>query len=80
MQVESIAEWSKGSILQYFWPALSDNQSKKNNFWSSFEWPLKTGFTVILCCFLKIIFVYANTVDPDEVSNSMLWDIQVPKG
>ena len=26
MQVESIAECSKGSILQYFWPALSDNQ------------------------------------------------------
>ena len=25
MQVESIAECSKGSILQYFGPALSDN-------------------------------------------------------
>ena len=40
MKVESIAECSKGSILQYFLPALSDN-------WSSFfEWPLKTSFTV----------------------------------
>ena len=29
MQVKSIAECSKGSILQYFWPALSDNWSWK---------------------------------------------------
>ena len=29
MKVESIAECSKGSILQYFWPALSDNRSWK---------------------------------------------------
>ena len=38
MKVKSIAECSKGSIHQYFWPALSDN-------WSS-EWPFYTGFTV----------------------------------
>ena len=29
MQVKSIAECSKGSILQYFWPALNDNRSWK---------------------------------------------------
>ena len=29
MKVESIAEYSNGSILQYFWPALSDNLSWK---------------------------------------------------
>ena len=29
MKVESIAECSKGSILQYFWPALSDNLNRK---------------------------------------------------
>ena len=29
MKVESIAECSKGSILQYFWPALSNNRSWK---------------------------------------------------
>ena len=29
MKVESIAEYSPWSILQYFWPALSDNQSWK---------------------------------------------------
>ena len=27
MQVKSIAEWSKGSILQYFGPALSNHMS-----------------------------------------------------
>ena len=34
------------SILQYFWPALSDYWSWKPIFWSSFEWPLKTCVTV----------------------------------
>ena len=29
MKVESIAEFSPWSILQYFWPALSDNWSLK---------------------------------------------------
>ena len=29
MKFESIAECSKGSILQYFWPAWSDNWSWK---------------------------------------------------
>ena len=36
----------KRSILQCFWPALSDNRSRKNHLWSSFELLLKTGFTV----------------------------------
>ena len=31
MKVESIAECSPWSILQYFWPALSDNWSWKTN-------------------------------------------------
>ena len=34
-----------GSILQYFWLALSNYQSWKTVIWSSFEWPLKTDFT-----------------------------------
>ena len=33
--------------------------------WSIFEWPLKTGFTVYLS--LRIVFVLANSVDPDEM-------------
>ena len=32
MKVESIAECSLWSILQYFWPALSDNWSSKPYF------------------------------------------------
>ena len=32
MKVESIAERSTWSILQYFWPALSDNWSWKSIF------------------------------------------------
>ena len=44
MNVESIAECSPWSILQYFWPALSDNRFKKIGL--LFEWLLKTGFTV----------------------------------
>ena len=32
MKVKSIAECSKGSILQYFWPALSNNRSWKTIF------------------------------------------------
>ena len=35
MKVESIAECSPWSILQYFWPALNDDWSI-NQFWSSF--------------------------------------------
>ena len=46
MKVESITECSLWSILQYFWPALSANQSWKPIFGLLFEWPLKTGFTV----------------------------------
>ena len=46
MKVESIAECSPWSILQYFWPALSDNLYWKPIFGVLFEWPLKTGFTV----------------------------------
>ena len=45
IKVKSIAECSKGSILQYFWPALSNNWSWKK-FSLLFEWLLKTGFLV----------------------------------
>ena len=45
MKVESIAECSLWSILQYFWPALRDNRSWKPILVFFFEWPLTTGFT-----------------------------------
>ena len=46
MKVKSIAEYSHWSILQYFWPALSNNRSWKPVFGLLFEWSLKTGSTV----------------------------------
>ena len=45
MQVKSIAECSKGSILQYFWPALSYYLTLRSVL-SIFECPFYTGFTV----------------------------------
>ena len=47
MKVESIAECSAWSILQYSRPALSDNWSWKANLCFFLEWPLYTDFTVI---------------------------------
>ena len=40
MKIEIIDEWS---ILQYFWPALSDNWSWKPFFLSFLEWLFYTG-------------------------------------
>ena len=65
MQVKSIAESSKGSILQYFWPSLSYKHSAillafiklplviKIFILSVFEWPLRTGFTVLFYLFQR---------------------------
>ena len=51
MQVKSIAECSNWSILQYFSPTLSYHLNViKFLVLFIFEWPLKTGFTVYLCC------------------------------
>ena len=70
MQVESIADAPRGAFCNTF-----DLHGLKNNFWSSFEWPLKTGFTVIMCCFLKILFIYANTEDPNEMTHSAVFHL-----
>ena len=44
MKVESSAECSKGSILQYFWPALNYNWS-----WNPIFGPFESGrFTQVL--------------------------------
>ena len=57
MQVKSIAECSKGSILQYFRPSLRYHLSLRSLFCLRYHldllfWPLKTGFTVSLKRFL----------------------------
>ena len=46
MQVKSIVECSKGSILQYFRPSLSYHLSLRPLFCLFFEWQFFTGFTV----------------------------------
>ena len=48
MQVKSIAESSKGSILQYFRPSLSYHLSLRSSILSIFEWPLYRESTVII--------------------------------
>ena len=45
MQVKSIAECSKGSILQYYRPSLSYQLSLSSFVLSIFEWPFYTDFT-----------------------------------
>ena len=51
MEVKSIAECSTWGILQYFRPALSDNQYWKTIFGVLFKWLLKTGFAVYYSAF-----------------------------
>ena len=46
MHLKSVAECSKGSILQYFRPFVKLPFVIKTFVLSIFEWPLKTGFTV----------------------------------
>ena len=55
MQVKSIAECSHWSILHYFWPSLSDYWYWKPIFRVLFEWPLKTGFTVLHMRYVNVI-------------------------
>ena len=47
MKVESIAECSPWSILQYFWPALSNNRSWKPFFGLLFSGRLRQGLLYI---------------------------------
>ena len=49
MKVESIPECSPWSIMQYFWPALSDNWPWKPIFSLYLEWPFYTGFAEYQC-------------------------------
>ena len=54
MKVESIAECSWSSILQYFWPALSDNRS-----WKTIFGVLGGGrFTQFYCRYQKTLILY----------------------
>ena len=92
MQVKSTAECSKGSILQYFRPTLSLHVSKIFVV-SIFEWPLKTGFTVIiikgvhnfrkftLCCIIdpEYCFILSDKVEPNDMLQSVASHLDFPK-
>ena len=58
MKVKSIAECSKGSILQYFRPSLSYHFSIKTFVLCIFKWPLETSKMAIWGC---------NTVKHDVI-------------
>ena len=63
MQVKSIAECSNGSLLQYFPPSLSYHLSLRSLFCLFFEWPLKTGFTVVCLNLFNFLpyFMYVSS-------------------
>ena len=49
MKVESIVEYSPWSILQYFWPALSDNRYRKPIFVFFLSGPLRQVLLYVIC-------------------------------
>ena len=57
MQIKSMAECSKGSILQYFRPSLSYHFSIKTLVLSIFNWSLKTCFTVLFGEVIGLFFL-----------------------
>ena len=65
MKVESIAECSLWSILQYFWPALSDNRSWKpilvfflsgrlRQVWLYYTWQ----FHLFIYLYIKLFYIF----------------------
>ena len=61
MKVKNIAECSPWSILQYFWPALSDNWSWKQIFLVFLRVAVLHRFTVLICEFPEYKGLYQAT-------------------
>ena len=59
MQVESIEECSKWSILKYFWPALSDNWSL-NQFLVFLRVAVLGRFYCMLTCVYELIQIFVG--------------------
>ena len=55
IQVKSIAECSM--LPQYFLTCIKPLSVLKTKFWSSFEWPFKTGFTVLQASSFQCLYV-----------------------
>ena len=64
IKVQSIAECSPWSILQYFWPLLSHNRPWKPIFLSFWKWPFYTDFTVWAIPYFVCMFVFCVNVSP----------------
>ena len=73
MKVESIAECSPWSILQYFRPALSDNRYRKAIFVVLFEWALKTRFTVKSNEFFELSVLRVDVVLREFYGWMIIW-------
>ena len=67
MQVKSIAECSKGSILQYFCPSLSYHLSLRSVFCLFLSGRLRQVFLYLLAL-LTIVTLEANSVDQDQTA------------
>ena len=66
MKDKSIAECSKGSILQYFWPALSNSWSYKPIF-SLFESGRFTQVFLYIQVLYRLAFIMeASTMNSDQ--------------
>ena len=57
MKIESIAECSRWSILQYFWPALSDNW-----YWNQFSVSESGRLTQVLLYFIVMGVFYCKYI------------------
>ena len=70
MKVESIAECSPWSILQYFWPALSNNRSLEKQF-LVFFWSGRSG-QVVLYAYKRMCVYYVKygTLKPSFLQTS----------
>ena len=84
MQVKSIAECSKGSILQYFLPSLSYHFVTKIFVLSIFEWQFYKGFTVIItllhCKYLPIwSYVCLQVMLAERKGNEEVYAVKVLK-
>ena len=67
MQVKSIAECSKGSILQYFWPSLIYHLALRSLFCSF----LSGRFTQVLLYAISTKFLFAGSyINPDSLLNN----------
>ena len=51
--MENVSLMKVESIAEYFWPALSEYRYWKPIFGVHSEWPLKTGFTVVLIAYAQ---------------------------